>query len=70
MTARQIACKVQSQICRMPDSYQCDIERAEKEGNIPMVKVWTDMWQENIRAAYVLGLMIDAMPVELAEREI
>lgn len=70
MTAYEIARKVQSTSCRMADSYMADIVKAEKEDDMIMVNTWTELWQASIDSAYVLGLMIDAMPVELAEREV
>lgn len=63
MTFYEVACRAQSLVCQVAeDSYECNYHI--RNG------VLRQILQEQVDRAYVLGLMIDAMPLDLAEREV
>ena len=68
MTAYQIAIEMQSLFCSMAERSIEDLDAQELSR--PTVAHYERMMRRDIDRAYVLGLMIDSMPVELAEREV
>jgi hypothetical protein len=63
MTVYELMCKQQSTVCDMAETMCDGLMRND-------YRVARSIWQEDIDRAFALGLLIDAMPVELAEREI
>ena len=64
MTFYEVACYEQHLDCVSVDRYY---EGGENDDPSPSMR---QIFQGAVDRAYVLGLMIDAMPVELAEKEV
>ena len=64
MTAYEHAVYQHHLTCQLASAWDRDLN------NNPTNSLFKEMLAREIDRAYVLGLMIDSMPVELAEREI